>query len=186
MIREQILRGEVAVIGLGRSGQSVSLLLRHAGARVYASDAGALDAGTKARLAGAGVDAQGGGHDLDRIAAAAVVVVSPGVPPNAPPLVRARERGVTVVSEVELALAFLPSVKYIAVTGTNGKSTVTALIAHLLRALGLDAVAAGNIGTPLSEIALRVTPPDWVALELSSFQLHDTPSVAPAVGVLTN
>jgi UDP-N-acetylmuramoylalanine--D-glutamate ligase len=186
VIREQILRGEVAVIGLGRSGQSVSLLLRLAGARVYASDAGALDAGTKARLAGAGVDAQGGGHDLDRIAAAAVVVVSPGVPPSAPPLARARASGVRVVSEVELALAFLPSVKYIAVTGTNGKSTVTALIAHLLRALGLDAVAAGNIGTPLSEIALRVTPPDWVALELSSFQLHDTPSVAPAVGVLTN
>jgi UDP-N-acetylmuramoylalanine--D-glutamate ligase len=90
------------------------------------------------------------------------------------------------VSEVEVALAFLPSVKYFAVTGTNGKSTVTALVAHLLRALGTDAVAAGNIGTPLSEIAQRATPPDWIALELSSFQLHDTPSVAPAVGVLTN
>ncbi len=186
MIRELILRGEVAVIGLGRSGQAVSQLLRRAGARVYASDAGDIDAGTITQLAGAGVDARGNGHDLDRIASAAVVVVSPGVPPNAPPLKRAREGNVPIVSEVEVALAFLGASKIIAVTGTNGKSTVTALAAHLLRALGLDAVAAGNIGTPLSEVALRVTPPAWIALELSSFQLHDTPSISPAVGVLTN
>jgi UDP-N-acetylmuramoylalanine--D-glutamate ligase len=186
VIRELILRGEVAVIGLGRSGLSVSLLLSRAGARVYASDAGDVDAGTLAKLAAAGVDARGGGHDLDRIGAAAVVVASPGVPPDAPPLERARERRVPVVSEVEVALAFLPTMKSIAVTGTNGKSTVTALIAHLLRALGADAIAAGNIGTPLSEVALMVTPPDWISLELSSFQLHDTPSIAPAVGVLTN
>lgn len=164
----------------------MSMLLRRAGARVYASDAAGVDAGTLAKLAGAGVDATGGGHDLDRIGKAAVVVVSPGVPPNSAPLVRARERRVAIVSEVEVALAFLPAARYVAVTGTNGKSTVTAFIAHLLRALGVDAVAAGNIGTPLAEIALRLSPPAWIALELSSFQLHDTPSIAPAVGVLTN
>jgi UDP-N-acetylmuramoylalanine--D-glutamate ligase len=186
VIRDQILRGEVAVIGLGRSGQSVSTLLRRAGARVYASDAAEADPGTITKLAAIGVDAKGGGHDLDRIGAAAVVVVSPGVPPDAPPLVRARKKNVPVVSEVEVALSFLTSAKFIAVTGTNGKSTVTALAAHLLRALGHDAIAAGNIGTPLSEAALTVPPPAWVALELSSFQLHDTPSIAPAVGVLTN
>jgi UDP-N-acetylmuramoylalanine--D-glutamate ligase len=185
-MRELILRGEVAVVGLARSGQSVSQLLRRAGARVYASDSAESDPGTVAKLAGIGVVVRGGGHDLDRIAAAAVVVASPGVPPDAPPLARARERNVPIVSEVEVALAFLPGAKYIAVTGTNGKSTVTALVAHLLRALGLDAVAAGNIGTPLSEIALKVTPPAWIALELSSFQLHDTPGIDPTVGVLTN
>jgi len=186
VIRELILRGEVAVVGLGRSGQSVSQLLRLAGARVYASDSAAADPGTVTKLAGMGVDASAGGHDLDRIAAACVVVASPGVPPDAPPLARARERGVPVVSEVEVALAFLPAATVIAVTGTNGKSTVTAMVAHLLRALGLDAVAAGNIGKPLSEVALQLAPPAWVALELSSFQLHDMPSIAPAVGVLTN
>jgi UDP-N-acetylmuramoylalanine--D-glutamate ligase len=186
VIRDQILRGEVAVIGLGRSGQSVSALLRRAGARVYASDAAATDPGTVTRLAAIGVDAKGGGHDLDRIGVAAAVVVSPGVPPDAPPLVRARQKNIPIVSEIEVALSFLASTKFIAITGTNGKSTVTALAAHLLRALGLDAVAAGNIGTPLSEVALTVPPPAWVALELSSFQLHDTPSIAPIVGVLTN
>lgn len=186
MIRDLILRGEVAVVGLGRSGQSVSQLLRRAGARVYASDAAEADSGIVTTLRGIGVHVGAGGHDLDRIAKAAVVIASPGVPPDAPPLARAREANVPIASEVEVALAFLPAAKYIAVTGTNGKSTVTALIAHLLRGLGLDAVAAGNIGTPLSEIALRVTPPAWIALELSSFQLHDTPGVDPRVGVLTN
>ncbi len=186
MIRELILRGEVAVVGLARSGLAVSQLLTREGARVYASDAGEADPGTVARLAAIGVDARGGGHDLERIAGAAVVVASPGVPPHAAPLARARASGVPVVSEVEVALAFLPAMKYVAVTGTNGKSTVTALVAHLLTSLGLDAVAAGNIGTPLSAIALRATPPSWVALELSSFQLHDTPSIDPTVGVLTN
>jgi UDP-N-acetylmuramoylalanine--D-glutamate ligase len=186
VIREQILCGEVAVVGLGRSGEAVSRLLSRAGARVYASDSGEAAPGTVARLAAAGVDARSGAHDLDRIAAATLVVASPGVPPGAAPLARARSSGAAIVSEVEVALAFLPGLKYIAVTGTNGKSTVTALVAHLLQALGLDAAAAGNIGTPLSEIALRVTPPAWVALELSSFQLHDTPSVDPTVGVLTN
>lgn len=186
MIREQLLRGEVAVVGLGRSGRSVSRLLRGAGARVYASDSARADPATLATLAGIGVDARDGGHDLERIASAALVVASPGVPPGAAPLARARAGKVPIVSEVEVALMFLPGVKYIAVTGTNGKSTVTALAAHLLCALGLDAVAAGNIGVPLSEIALLAAPPSWIALELSSFQLHDTPGIDPAIGVLTN
>jgi UDP-N-acetylmuramoylalanine--D-glutamate ligase len=108
------------------------------------------------------------------------------VPPSAAPLQRAREAGLPVIGEIEVALHAIPGLRYIAITGTNGKSTVTALAAHLLRGLGLDAVAAGNIGMPLSEVALRDRRPDWVSLEVSSFQLHDTPSINPAVGVVTN
>jgi UDP-N-acetylmuramoylalanine--D-glutamate ligase len=114
------------------------------------------------------------------------VVVSPGIPPDAPALVAAREAHVRIVSEVEIALDALPNAKVIAITGTNGKTTTTALVAHLLSALGCDAVAAGNIGTPLSAFAQRAKPPVWFALEMSSFQLHDTPGLAPLVGVLTN
>lgn len=180
---------EAAVIGMGRSGAAAARLLRASGAAVYASDSGKgerLEA-LAARLRGDGVDVQLGGHDLDRIAKASVVVVSPGVPPEAPPLRAAREAGVPVISEVELALRHLPpSLRYIAITGTNGKTTVTAMVAHLLRAVGAEAEEAGNIGTPLSEIALREKPPAWISLELSSFQLADTPSVKPAVAVLTN
>lgn len=180
--------GEVAVVGLGKSGRSAAQLLARDGHPVYASDAG-RGAGAVAAaevLRALGVDADVGGHDLERVARAALVVASPGVPPDAPPLAAARAAGVPVVGEVEVALHYLPALRYVAVTGTNGKTTTTALAGHLLRALGRDAVDAGNIGTPLAELALRERPPAWAALELSSFQLHDTPSVRPAVGVVTN
>jgi UDP-N-acetylmuramoylalanine--D-glutamate ligase len=178
---------EVAVIGLGRSGRAAALLLAGRGIAVYASDGGSSMAVEQSvtALRERGVDASGGGHDLARIARAALVVVSPGVPPDAPPLRAARDAGVPIVSETEVALHALPHTKIIAITGTNGKTTTTALTAHLLSALGLDAVAAGNIGTPLAAFAQRDKPPAWVALEMSSFQLHDTPSLAPLVGVLT-
>jgi UDP-N-acetylmuramoylalanine--D-glutamate ligase len=180
--------GEVAVIGLGRSGAAASLLLRAMRAEVYASDRGVGEAmeETAAALRAAGVHVQLGAHDLERIAKAKLAVVSPGVPPEAPPLAAARAAGVPIVSEVEIGLRGLGGSQYIAVTGTNGKTTVTAMIAHLLRSLRLDAEEAGNIGTPLCEIPLREQGPTWLALELSSFQLHDTPSLSPAVAVLTN
>ena len=168
MIRALLSRGEIAVVGLGRSGTAVSKLLLREGATVYASDE------------------KTGGHDLDRIGRAVLVVASPGIHPNAPALAVARAHGVPIVSEVAVAIAFLPHTQLIAVTGTNGKTTVTALIDHLLRALGARVQAAGNIGMPLSDVALLDDPPSWIALELSSYQLHDTPGLRPAVGVLTN
>lgn len=180
--------GEIAVIGLGRSGVAAAELLSARGFNVYACDdaASAAVVEAAARLAAHGVASQTGGHDAGRIAAAALVVVSPGVPPTAAALASARAAGRPVVSEIEIALQLAPGLHYIAVTGTNGKTTTTALIGHLLRALGAVAPDAGNIGTPLSEVVNGPVMPDWVSLELSSFQLHDTPGVAPEVGVLTN
>ena len=181
-------RGEISVLGLARSGRAAAALLRRAGGHVYASDAGTGDAVDVAEraLAPLGVDVQRGGHDLARIAKSALVVASPGIPPEAPPLAAARDAGVPIVGELEVALHFLPHQRYVAITGTNGKTTTTAVTHRLLEGLGYDAVAAGNIGTPLAEIALRDKAPDWIALETSSFQLHDTPSIAPTAGVLTN
>ena len=187
-MRTDGLTKEIAVVGLARSGRSAATLLARNGATVYASDAGRspeLDAAEEV-LRREGADVELGGHDVDRIGNAALVVVSPGVPPNAAPLEAARGRGIEIVSEVEIALRFLPGLRYVAITGTNGKTTTTALVAHLLQALHHRAVAAGNIGTPLSEIALDPAVPEWVALEISSYQLHATPSIAPSVGVLTN
>jgi UDP-N-acetylmuramoylalanine--D-glutamate ligase len=160
-------RGEFAVIGLARSGTAVVRLLRAAGMAVYASDASSSAAvrDTAQQLERLGASAETGGHDLARLAKAVVVIVSPGIPPEAPPLVAARAAGVPI--------------------GTNGKTTTTALIGHLLRALGHDAVDIGNIGTPVSEIGLREVAPTWASLEMSSFQLHDTPGFLPDVGVLT-
>jgi UDP-N-acetylmuramoylalanine--D-glutamate ligase len=180
--------GEIAVIGLGRSGEAAARLLRAHSARVYASDAAAT-ADTRRvaeTLREAGVDAVAGAHDLARIARASLAVVSPGIPPEAPPLVAARDARVPIRSEIEIALTAMPDMRYIAVTGTNGKSTVTALVGHLLRTLGRDVETAGNIGRALCDVALQPRLPEWVALEISSYQLHDSPSIAPAIGVLTN
>jgi len=179
--------GEVAVVGLAKSGKAASRLLAREGLRVYASDSGTNAAVEKvaAELREAGVSVDVGNHDLERIQAATALVVSPGVPPDAPPIKAARERSVPIISETELGLLAMPDLRSIAVTGTNGKTTTTALVGHLLRAIGLDALDAGNIGTPLTQVALDA-PTTWVALELSSFQLHDTPSLKPTVGVVTN
>lgn len=179
---------EVAVIGLGKSGVSAVHLLQRHRLPVYASDAGLVPApaGHAETLRDLGVAVDVGRHDLERIARCCVAVVSPGVPPEARPVAAARAAGVEVLAEAEVGLRALPGVPYLAVTGTNGKTTTTALTEHLLLAAGKRAVAAGNIGLPLCEVALSPQPPEWIAVELSSFQLHDMPGVAPAVGILTN
>ena len=129
---------EVAVIGLARSGVAASKLLLRQGHSVYASD-GKRTAATEAaaaELAALGCAVDVGTHDLVRIARAKFVVASPGVPPDAAPLAAARAAGTQILSEVEIALRAMPGVRYIAVTGTKGKSTTTSLIAKLLQALG--------------------------------------------------
>jgi UDP-N-acetylmuramoylalanine--D-glutamate ligase len=179
---------EVAVIGLGRSGVAATRLLLRAGRTVYASDSGSFPAleelARGLRTLGAAVDLAG--HNLERIAGSGLCVVSPGVPPGAPPVAAARAAGVPIQAEAELGLEAMAGVPYVAITGTNGKTTTTALIGHLLASAGRHAEAVGNIGTPLSEIALEEVRPEWLAVELSSFQLHDMHAVDPAVGVLTN
>jgi UDP-N-acetylmuramoylalanine--D-glutamate ligase len=183
-------RGVVAVVGLGKSGVAATRLLAREGVRVYASDgsdhpyAGA-DATALDTLPGVEVDL--GRHDLAKIRAAAGVVVSPGVPPDAAPLVAAREAGVEIVSELDLGFrALAQTTRTIAITGTNGKTTTTALIAHLLSTAGVTTTAAGNIGRPLADLALSDDRYKWLSVEVSSFQLHDSPHFAPHVGVLTN
>ena len=184
--------GVVAVIGLGKSGVAATRLLAREGVRVYASDAsdhpyGGGDAlETLRTLRGVALDV--GRHDLARIRGAAAVIVSPGVPPEAPPLAAARAARVPILSEIDLGFRALSGsgTRCIAITGTNGKTTTTALVAHLLRAAGLRAEAAGNIGRPLADIALHNDRYQWLAVEVSSFQLHDSPHFAPDIGILTN
>jgi UDP-N-acetylmuramoylalanine--D-glutamate ligase len=179
---------EVAVVGLGKSGVAATRLLRTRDLPVYASDTGTGPSYEEwrdtLRSIGAAVDI--GSHDLARIGRAAAVVVAPGVPPDVPPLETARVAGLSVYAEVDIGFLALGGTRCIGITGTNGKTTTTSLIAHLLVAAGLDAETAGNIGRPLCDVALATRHPDWVALELSSFQLHDAPHLRPVIGVLTN
>src|SRR2546426_1356793 len=183
----------VAIIGLGKSGVAAARLLAREGVRVYASDASEhpyAGAAVEALKGVPWVDVEIGRHDLSKIRHAVGVVVSPGVPPDAPVLTAARHAGVEIVSELDLgfrALAALqPGTRSIAITGTNGKTTTTALVAHLLSAAGLPSTTAGNIGRPGTDLAMANERFQWLSLATSSFKLHDSPNFAPDVGVLTN
>ena len=183
--------GEVAVIGLARSGVSACRLLRKHGIKVYASDnhAGPGDAleQTAATLRAEGCDVELGGHDPVRIGYAKAMILSPGVPPTSFPVRMANEHGVPVLSELDLGAMVLNTARLIVTTGTKGKSSTASMIGAMLAACGLGpADVAGNIGTPLTDVALAETPPAWLSVEASSFQLHDCPHLDPAVGVLTN
>ncbi|MDQ3521644.1 MAG: UDP-N-acetylmuramoyl-L-alanine--D-glutamate ligase [Gemmatimonadota bacterium] len=182
------LAGEtIGVLGLARSGEAAARLALAHGAGVYASDAGDTPAARAAaeRVRVAGGDAEAGMHDLGRLAGCSGIVLSPGIPPTAPILQEPALAAVPRVGELEFAWRLL-GVPTIAITGTNGKTTVTALAAHLLRAAGIDAAEGGNIGTALSEIALRDPSPAWAVVEASSFQLADTRAFSPEIGVVTN
>ncbi len=177
----------VGILGLARSGRAAARLALARGDGVFVSDSGDTAdlraAADEIRRLGGEVEL--GGHTAARLGRCDLLVLSPGVPPTAAilrdPLVSAVPR----ISELEFAWRALLS-PVVAVTGTNGKSTTTALTAHLLQAAELDAPAAGNIGVALSEVALRATPPNVVVVECSSFQLADTDTFAPSVGVVTN
>ena len=181
----------VAVLGLGASGDAAARLALEKYGSVYVSDL-SDDGGTRRRaraLEALGADVHLGGHDLGRIAGAGVVVTSPGIPGNAPVLRRLRARGVRWISEPEFAARFRTGA-LIGVTGTNGKTTTSVLIGHLLGAAGIDAAVGGNVGggiaPPASTLALRSPRAAWWVLELSSFQLAGIERLSPEIGVLTN
>ncbi len=177
--------GERAVvIGLGASGLAAARVLAEEGASVRASEerpASALE-GLEG-LDGLGVEILAGGHAPEHLDRATVVVASPGVPERAPVLLWARERGIRVWSELEIG-ARLCRVPYVAITGTNGKSTTTEMVASCMRAAGLDAIACGNIGHPFS-LAVREGH-EALAVEASSFQLRFHETFHPKVSVLLN
>jgi len=181
----------VSILGLGASGIAAARLALSHGEEVHVSDLrteASLDAaGAVLRELGARVEL--GTHDVDVIAGADLVVVSPGIPPEAPVLRELRERGVRWISEPEFAVRFYTG-SLIAVTGTNGKTTTAALTAHLLAeggiAVGLGGNIGGGLGPAASELALLDPQPDWVVLEVSSFQLADIDTFQPDIGVLTN
>ena len=169
---------QVAVLGAGKSGLAASELLLTRGARVTLWDERAADQLGAEALAARGVAVRGGVRvgevDLGR---PELVVVSPGVPLRLPSIVRARESGVAVWGEVELAARFLPpGALVLGVTGTNGKSTTTALLGALCQAGGLEPFVGGNLGTPLSAAVLE-PPRRTYVLELSSFQLEGMETV---------
>jgi UDP-N-acetylmuramoylalanine--D-glutamate ligase len=182
------LRGQsVLVVGLARSGAAAARLAASRGARVRVTDRrAATELGPAvAEMQAAGVELALGGHDPADFTGADLVVVSPGVPMALPEIAEARRQGVPVTAEVELAWRMAPRLAAVGVTGTNGKSTTTALAGALLRR-DRRAFVGGNLGTPLSEHLLSGREVDVLVLELSSFQLEGIERFRPSVAACLN
>lgn len=180
-------RKRILVVGLGVSGFAAARALRGMGALVTVSEAsdGPAIRDRAAMLRSDDVEVELGGHDLDALAGFDLAVVSPGIPPTAPVIERLRGLGIETIGEVELAFG-LASCDFLAVTGTNGKTTTTSLLAAMLAEGGVKSVAAGNIGLALIDAVGEVSPGGAIALEVSSFQLEATRSFRPKVAVLLN
>jgi UDP-N-acetylmuramoylalanine--D-glutamate ligase len=175
----------VLVLGVARSGQAAAAALARRGVTVVAADRSAgADAG---RLAEQGVEVRLGIEEESLLEGVELVVKSPGVPGESPLAAAARAQGLPIWSEVELGYRLLPgSNPLIGVTGTNGKTTTTELLAAILRAAGRRVEVAGNVGTALTDVAERIEPGVSVVCELSSFQLEDVHLFACDVAVLLN
>lgn len=175
------------VIGFGKSGVAAARLLKHEGWQVTVCDRGDSEAlrQQQQELAAEGISGQLGDSFNPDLARPELVVVSPGVPWDVAGLVRAREMGIETIGEMELAWRHLSDRPWVGITGTNGKTTTTALIAAIFQAAGLHAPAFGNIGLAACEIALAGRAPDWAIAEISSYQIEASPSVAPRIGIWT-
>jgi UDP-N-acetylmuramoylalanine--D-glutamate ligase len=176
----------VTVVGLARTGLAVAKLLWAKGAKVTVTDAQVEEKLQKyLEQLPSGVELKLGGHPTEAFLSADTIVTSPGVPLDIPPMVEARQAGVRVISEIELAYR-LTEVPIIAISGTNGKTTTTTLIGNLLAREGKRIFVGGNIGVPLAEEVLSPVQRDFWVAEISSFQLEATALFRPYIGVLLN
>src|SRR6267143_2992666 len=165
------LRGKrVLVVGLARTGVATALFCAARGANVMATDARTENeiGEAIAPLRTAGVKLELGGHRENTFLEQDLIIPSPGVTADAPLLQAARAKGVTIWSEIELAYRFRQG-KLIGITGSNGKTTTTSLVEHILRTSSFPTILAGNIGTPLISCVERMTPDTVTVVELSSF-----------------
>ena len=181
--RPPLPKGPYLIAGLARSGEAAAIALRARGEEVIGCDAGAPEGAGRLRDAGVEVHLNTPGGEL--VGRARTLVKSPGVPREAPVVAAARERGLTVTGELELAWRMIAN-EFITVTGTNGKTTTTELIGHVHREAGLPVAVAGNVGTALASLADTITADATVVCEASSFQLEDSDAFAPEAAVLLN
>ncbi len=176
----------VTVAGAARSGIAAALLLAERGARVTLTDARSeLEPSESNQLRDARVALELSAQRLETFTSADLLVVSPGIPLDQPQIAAAREAGVPIMGEIELASRWLTG-RIVAITGTKGKSTTTTLTGRMFTAGGLTAVVGGNIGTPLSSQVAASTPETFHIVEVSSFQLETTETFHPWIAVLLN
>jgi len=182
------LKGKkVLVVGLGKSGLAAALFLRRHGAQVTVSDVRSAEALAKdiPALLDAGIMVETGGHGLLTFRRQDLIVVSPGVSLNTPELAQVRSFGLPVIGELELASRFLKG-RVVAITGSNGTTTTTALVGEILQKAGMPALVGGNIGVPVIALIEETTEQTWSVLEVSSFQLESTQRFHPTIAVILN
>ncbi len=181
--RPPLPAGPFLVVGLARSGIAAARLLAGRGEVVRGVDSGHPEGA--AGLAAAGVEVVLDTDGLAQLDGIRTLVKSPGVPREAPVIAAALERGIDVIGELELAWQAIPN-RFLAVTGTNGKTTTVELLGHLYRTAGEPVAVAGNVGTPLSSLTGTIDADATVVCEASSFQLEDTAAFAPECAVFLN
>ena len=181
---EQDKQRRLVVLGGGESGTGAAILAKDKGYDVFLSDMGALSDHYRGVLEREGIAYEEGHHSMELILNADEVVKSPGIPETAPVIKALRAQGTPVISEIELAGRYTDA-KMVCITGSNGKTTTTSLIYHILRRAGIDAGLAGNIGNSL---ALQVArePHKVYVIELSSFQLDNMYDFRANIAVLLN
>jgi UDP-N-acetylmuramoylalanine--D-glutamate ligase len=176
----------ISIIGAVRSGIGAAKLIKKLGGKPFVSDSGSelklKDSIQK--LNDEKIDYEIGQHS-EKVFNCELMIVSPGVPSNADVIIKAREKKIKLISEIELAANFCKG-KVIAITGTNGKTTTTSLCAYIMNTCGLKTYSAGNIGVAFSEVALGVKENEFVALEVSSFQLDLIDKFKPKVAIILN
>src|SRR6266566_913209 len=177
----------VLVVGLGRSGVASALFLKARGARVTVSDTKSEDQLREEipALLDQGITVETGGHGERAFQNQDLIVVSPGVPVDAEPIMQARALGQKVIGEIELAAEFLQG-EIVAITGSNGKTTTTTLTGQILAAGGLKTLVGGNIGTPAISLVAQSAPETVTVLEVSSFQLETIRGFRPKIAVVLN
>jgi UDP-N-acetylmuramoylalanine--D-glutamate ligase len=177
----------VLVVGLGKSGAAAALFLNKRGARVSVSDTKTEDElkDQIPQLLDAGITVETGGHGERTFRGQDLIVVSPGVPVDNPQLRQARDLGIPIIGEVELACRFLKG-HIIAITGSNGKTTTTALTGEVISMGGWESLVGGNIGTPAISLVDDATDDTFVVLEVSSFQLETIQTFHPEIAVVLN
>lgn len=175
----------MVILGGGESGVGAAILAKSKGFEVFVSDSSSLKEVYRNELKQAGIEWEEGAHDLSRILSADEIVKSPGIPENNQLVKQIREKGIAVISEIELAYRFKGESRVVAITGSNGKTTTTSLIYHILKTGGLDVALVGNIGESFAR-QVALDPKPVYVVEVSSFQLDDIVSFRPDIAVLTN
>ncbi|MDZ4795654.1 MAG: UDP-N-acetylmuramoyl-L-alanine--D-glutamate ligase [Bacteroidota bacterium] len=173
------------ILGGGESGVGAALLAKQQGYDVFLSDGSSLTNEYRNDLLEAGIDFEEGQHTESTILAAEEVMKSPGIPEKATIMKKIRAKGIPVISEVELAYRFKGASKIIAITGSNGKTTTTALTYHICKTAGLDCALVGNIGDSFAK-RVAENPSSLYVVEVSSFQLDDIKTFQPDIAILTN